>query len=243
MTVCVSALADSGKAIVCVADKAVTWDENIQWESDSSKIVVLNPSGAVVSSSGSEDAISRMLRKMQAVPHTRDVGAYIDECENRYKKCFEEMVTIEFLNQNLLTRAEYSAAVSKREINEHMQDLAEQIAEYELDCDLLAGGFDKDKKPFLLFVTSPGVVTDMSTSGFEAIGSGSDRATPRMLWNDYKKSDPIDKVLYDAFDAKANAEMNVGVGYEWDATIAFPGKTVSVPENIKTLLEKAWNDP
>jgi hypothetical protein len=63
-----------------------------------------------------------------------------------------------------------------------------------------------------------------------------------MLWNTYKKSDPVEKVLYDAFDAKANAEMNVGVGYEWDATIAFPSKTVELPQKIKTLLERAWND-
>lgn len=110
-----------------------------------------------------------------------------------------------------------------------------------MDCDLLVCGFDVASKPFLIQITSPGLATDMTPSGFEAVGSGSDRATPRILWSDYKNANLIDRVLYDLF-AKANAEMNVGVGYEWDGVIVFPEKRVTLPENIKNLLERAWND-
>lgn len=49
MTVCVAALASDMKAIVCVADKAISYgDGYIQWDADSGKITKLNPSGAVV---------------------------------------------------------------------------------------------------------------------------------------------------------------------------------------------------
>lgn len=242
MTVCISALADNGKAIVCVADKAVTWADNIQWDADSNKIVVLNPSGVAVSTSGAEDSIVRMLRKLESIREVRDIGNYIDECENAYKRCFAEIIQIEFFDQNQITREEYAAAIGKRDINDYMKELAEKIGKYDMECDLLISGFDAVANAFLLQATSPGKVTDMSRTGFEAVGSGADRATPRMLWNDYKRADAIDKVLYDAFDAKANAEMNVGVGYEWDAKILFPGKCEELPKNIKELIEQAWND-
>ena len=47
MTVCVAALAADFNAVVCVADKALSYGEYIQWDSDSSKIVKINPSGTL----------------------------------------------------------------------------------------------------------------------------------------------------------------------------------------------------
>jgi hypothetical protein len=48
--------------------------------------------------------------------------------------------------------------------------------------------------------------------------------------------------LYDAFDAKVNAEMDPNVGYEWDATIALPATLGNhdVSEDKKELVDHAW---
>jgi hypothetical protein len=64
-----------------------------------------------------------------------------------------------------------------------------------------------------------------------------------MLWSEYKRHNSVDHVLYAAFDAKANAEMSIGVGYEWDATILLPQMPKDipfVPKNIKDIIERAW---
>ncbi len=39
MTVCVAAICESSKAIVCVADKAITLNQSIQWDANASKIL------------------------------------------------------------------------------------------------------------------------------------------------------------------------------------------------------------
>src|SRR6516165_11814743 len=39
LTICIAALADSGNAVVCVADKMLSFGDYSQWESDVTKIV------------------------------------------------------------------------------------------------------------------------------------------------------------------------------------------------------------
>jgi hypothetical protein len=38
MTICCAAFGDNSKAIVCIADKGISYGDTIQWDSDSSKI-------------------------------------------------------------------------------------------------------------------------------------------------------------------------------------------------------------
>lgn len=63
------------------------------------------------------------------------------------------------------------------------------------------------------------------------------------MFSESKRSHPIERVLYDAFDAKANAEMAIGVGYEWDADVIVSGKNQSetVPKEIKDIIERVWD--
>lgn len=46
--------------------------------------------------------------------------------------------------------------------------------------------------------------------------------------------------IFDVFDAKVNAEMAVGVGYEWDSVVIMRNGFHDVPKAIKDLIEKAW---
>jgi hypothetical protein len=63
MTVCVAALAARSRALVCIADKSVAYGEKIQWDSDSTKLFHLKPSGAVVMFSGCERDITEVLSR------------------------------------------------------------------------------------------------------------------------------------------------------------------------------------
>ena len=50
------------------------------------------------------------------------------------------------------------------------------------------------------------------------------------------------RVLFDVLDAKANAEMSTGVGFNWDAQVIFPDGIGVVPDKpVKDLLERAWD--
>ncbi len=247
MTVCIGALAADSKAIVCVADKALTYGERIQWDADSTKIIQLEPGAPVVLMSGGEEESSRVIRSLHSnVASPRSIEKLVSSCEESYKKCLQELLRIKFLDSRLLTRKEYVSGITGPHINPYMHELADSLVNTgrKFGCDLLICGFDPRAKPFILYLTAPGVVTDMTRTGFHAVGSGVDQAIPRLLWLESKRTYPIERVLYNVFDAKANSEISVGVGYEWDANILVPerGKTgvKEVPKEIKELIDTAW---
>ena len=61
MTVCAAALAANSRAIVCVADKAISYGEYIQCDSDSSKMVRLDSDKCVALFAGGERDISEVI--------------------------------------------------------------------------------------------------------------------------------------------------------------------------------------
>lgn len=254
MTVCIAALAADSKAIVCVADKALTYGGYIQWDADSAKMIPLNPSGTLLMFSGDEEGTSRILGAILASEMEIGAGKAHSKAwlEKNYKEALEELIEIKFLSRRLLNREAYLKAITATEINSYIQKIAREIDGYDANCDILVCGVnfmsEADAKPnsrntpFLFSMTHPGLITDMTHTGFHAIGSGWERAVSRMLWNDFKRTHPLERVLYDAFDSKASAEMSVGVGYEWDASIVVCGRMCAetVPKKIKQLIERAW---
>jgi hypothetical protein len=104
-------------------------------------------------------------------------------------------------------------------------------------------GFE-DTSPFILSLDPQGVVTDLTSVGCGSIGAGWEYATARLLFSEHERDHDIHRVLFDVFDAKANAEMALYVGYEWDAWIVFPGKmgTHEVPKDTKKIVEDGWAD-
>ncbi|MGD0628208.1 MAG: hypothetical protein ABR987_02590 [Terracidiphilus sp.] len=246
MTVCVAALAAAGRAIVCIADKALSYGDYIQWDSDSSKIITLNPSGSLVMVSGDEEPVSRVLAHLTAVGG--DIGGKpladtILLVEQQYAKAVDELVFAKLIRPRQLTRDEYIRALTAPGENHIIRALADEVSRFSLECTVLVCGFDDRDEAFILSVGTPGVAINMTGTGFHAIGSGWDKAVSKLLFAEHKRDHDIDRVLYDAFDAKANAEMAIGVGYEWDATLVLGGTYGSqdVPKTIKELLEKVWS--
>ena len=171
----------------------------------------------------------------------KNLSSSVDSCERAYKKALEEEIQIEFLNPRLLKREEYIAGITGPRINSSMRSLMRKIDKYE-GPELIVAGFDREGKPILIELTSPGLAGDAQNAGSSAIGSGDEKAVSRLLWADTKRTHPLERVLWDVFDAKANAELAVGVGYEWDAAILVPGKVIRVEKRIKNVIERAWSD-
>lgn len=56
-----------------------------------------------------------------------------------------------------------------------------------------------------------------------------------------RKEDKLELSLYQAFDAKVNAEITQGVGYNWDAEVLVPGcAAINVPDRIARMIERAY---
>lgn len=244
MTICVSALAADFGAIVCVADKALSYGNQIQWDSDGSKIIKINPSGTLLLFSGDEMPISKVTSALNAKGKDlwwKDRNEITKVCEDQFKEVLDKIIEAKFLKPRLLKREDYIKAVSGSQINDYMKSLAEEIGAFELSCDVLVCGFDMMGTPFILHLESPGIATDMTMTGFHGIGGGAEKAVSRFLFSEHKRTHSIERTLFDAFDAKAFAEMSQGVGYEWDAVIILPNNGFhDVPVEIKKLIEQVW---
>jgi hypothetical protein len=104
LTICVGALAADGKAIVCVADKSVTYGDDISGEADASKIFQL-PSGLVVMMSGDEPDCERYISKLSRNPDLgKSLPDLISYSETKYKETREELMAIRILMPNLIDK-------------------------------------------------------------------------------------------------------------------------------------------
>jgi len=245
MSVCVAALSEDQKAIVCIADKALSYGDAIQWDSDTSKIIRLGKNGPLVLFAGDEDATTRVLAGLLA--RANDFGndksraEILRGCEKEYKAAMEELVEAQFLTPRLLRMEDYRAAITAPPvINPYMTALADEIKSYEMKCQLLVCGFASDGLPYILTLVNPGIATDMTQTGFHAIGSGWEKAIAKLLFSEYKRSYRLHRTMYDAFDAKAFAEMAVGVGYAWDSQIVTKDRIWEIPKEVRELIEKGW---
>jgi hypothetical protein len=243
MTVCLAAFAQDHKAIVCIADKGISYGEHIQWDSDNTKIALINDKGTTVLFAGGEEATARILSALVArgdeLGDDREKTRKI--CEQEYLIAMNELIEATFLRPALLDRNEYLAALKQTSLNEHIYSIAKKIEKFEMDCAFLICGFDSRNSAYLYDLQPPGIATNFFTTGFQAIGSGWEKAVSRLLFAEHKRTHPIHRVLYDVFDAKANAEMASGVGYEWDATILVKGRcTFQLTEEPKKLIERVW---
>jgi 20S proteasome alpha/beta subunit len=156
MTICAAALAAKSKAIVCVADKAISYGDFISWESDVTKIVQLPHPGCVAMMSGEEEGTSRVLSALAAVESLGSTTAEIkSKCEQIYADCVTELLNQKFIKTRMLTRELYERAVSKEQVNSVIQSISEEIHRFNIGCDFIVCGFDSRKSPFIFDLKSP----------------------------------------------------------------------------------------
>jgi 20S proteasome alpha/beta subunit len=218
MTVCVAAISSNGPCIVCIADKALSYGEYIQWDSDCTKILNLRNKAVAMISSDSEAHATRLIR------HFANIGDFscnrydvAQQIEEQFRTAYLDIQEAEILTPQMLSKAEYIKAITGNTVNEHIRAIAKKMENFNLLCDSLICGYDDHKSPYILHVVSPGIVTDFTNVGFHAVGSGAEKAVAQLLFAEHKRTAGVPRTLYECFDAKAHAEMAVGVGYEWDA--------------------------
>src|SRR5579862_6654919 len=165
MTVCIGVLAAETKAIVGVADRYITYSDDIAGDTDSSKILPLGENGTHAMISGADSSIGRVLAKL--VLHD-DLGknkeATQKYCEEAYKDAEREILELRYLGP-FISSEEYREALLKKRVNSVIKSISKKInkdrddnnSEPTFSCALVLCGFDENKKPYLLSLDSPGV--------------------------------------------------------------------------------------
>jgi len=150
VTVCLAALAADSRVIVCVTDKALTFGDKIQWDSDSSKITTLDNNKTLILMAGSESPTNRVLRKINHLTSEWSGDRYdlMAALEKGYQEAFREQQEIEILHPELMTRDDYLRMISAP-INRHIESIALRVQNFQhsFDCAMLCCGFDNSQSP------------------------------------------------------------------------------------------------
>ncbi len=247
MTVCAAVIAANSKAIMCVADKALTYSDSlgahtVQWDAGSTKIIPVGKHGTFALVSGDAKYCQELLSRLNLVLNFgKDVRHCIEQAKHQYQEMLEKAIVENVLRPKLLDKVEYLKLLHGNSVNsDFLKNVAEEVDDFTISCSVLLCGFSS-KNPFLLKLSYPGQITDSTHTGFDAIGVGWEKAISRLLWMECEKSNSLGEALFNAFDAKANAEMVPGVGYGWDAKVVFAGTSKDVPPEIKDLIERKWD--
>jgi len=247
LTVCVASFAEESKAIVCIADRAVTYPSYgspVQSDSGMKKIIDVGDTKWCALFAGDTSLPQQVVARLatKAVGATRDFAWMACTAATTYQECYEEQIENQVLRPNLLTRATF---ISRPR---NLQPLDPQIItsvnnkmqQFELSCQLMFCGFD-GTSPHIFTVVEPGVLQWNDLEGHNAIGIGKEAATSRIAWLETESSESLPSVFYDVFDAKVASEIIQGVGYEWDGRVLIAGKApIEVPKKIKRLIDQIW---
>lgn len=246
MTICIGALAADKHAVIGIADRYIAFGSLTGGDTDSVKILPLqNETHAMIA--GNDDAIARVLAKLSMHDELgKDRRATKEYCETAYREAESELLEMRHIRP-FMSREKFEEALLKKQVNSVIEGIAEAIRrdrqeseEKTFSCELILCGFDAKKEPYILTLVDPGVCTDTTQTGFAAIGSGSGHALKEMFDNEWKRTFPLDRALYDILDAKIEAEEDDNVGYNWDAVILTADASNTVPQGIKTMLDRAW---
>jgi hypothetical protein len=250
MTICISAMAAKSKAIVCIADRAVTYSPTTggpasQSDSGAKKIIDLASTGWVALVAGDLAFAQKVTERIgvdlgsDRNPSRSDMQKF---ARKAYQDCLQETVIDQVLTPNLLTVEDYTKRSSSQLPldTKYTLEIARMIAEVHVDCALIICGFDSNGA-HIFKVTDGGAVVPCDLEGYAIVGGGEDASRGRIIWAEIERSDSLGSVMYDVFDAKVAAEIVQSVGYVWDWKILVAGKKPqSVPAKIDHLVDILW---
>lgn len=254
MTVCIAAIAAESKAIVCIADRALTFAGTVasaQSDSGVTKIVDIPYTLWCAMFSGDDLTFpERVLRLVESSLSTKKRN-HIDRTtmESVVKTAFEAQWNLEIEDQilkpKLLTKASFTVPEGTRDARlldtTYLNALSDQIASYAHNCSMIFCGFD-DSGPHIFMASTPACqIVPCDWQGFQTIGAGQESARNQLIWSEYEKEDELGSVLYDVFNAKVSTEILQGISYAWDWRIIVAGKKPKpLPKRVDRLIDRAW---
>jgi 20S proteasome alpha/beta subunit len=252
MTVCVAAFASKERAIVLISDKAITRGEMVS-DTGICKMSQIGNTAWHALMSGGIPLCEEILTDTETALADRgsDADSHVSmmlTLARSYAKVYEEHHVAQVLTPRLLTKSDvYTRPRSLLPLPEHIYpDIdrdRENFERYYWSADLLVCGFDHAGKPHIFQIARPGKALGEDKVGYAAIGVGADAAEGRLMWLESHRDDDLDRVLWEAFDAKVQAEIMQGVGFKWDGHVLLksaPKEAQRVPDDLRDAMDKAY---
>lgn len=254
MTVCVASFAARSRAIVAIADKAVTFGSSapIQADTGIKKMIPVGDSGWYTLIAGNPSFATAVVEKTKVLmteDRRKDCRKTADSMmlcmRDAYQQCREALVEANILAPYLLTKKLWAERPKdllplKDTVSDAIQ---EELEQYSAKTSLLVFGFSADDppQPHLFSIVDPGIGQNHDIAGNNAVGIGRLSAIGRMAFLEVDRNDPLEETLYHALDAKGHAENVQGVGISWDAWVALPNmKPVNVRKPIHDLMDRVF---
>ncbi len=250
MTICIAAFAAKSRAIVCIADRALTYPGfGTYTETDSGipKIVDLPGHWCAMFSCDGIAFPKRVLDRVTSHLKSIDTVTRV-EIEKSAKQAFNEVwrqeIEDQILKPSLLTIDTYANRPDGMQPLDPAltMKIAKEISEYKQNCSIIFCGYE-EALPQMFTVHTPCLVEPNDWEGFSIIGGGTEAARNQLIYQQYDKDDSLQSVLYDVFCAKCATELIQGVGVEWNWKVILPGqKPFALPKKIDDLIDRLWGE-
>ncbi len=152
---------------------------------------------------------------------------------------FNDTQTSQILTPLMISREFYLNTIANDP--SALPEVRKDMKKFKLFCDAIICGHDHAGAPYILSAQSPSKITDHTPSGFAVTGSGGDKAKDQLIFTGHVKASNGARTLYECFDAKARAEIDLFVGKKWDACFVTNRGVHAVSDQVKWLIERIWS--
>jgi hypothetical protein len=230
MTICIAAICAEGEAIVSASDTMLSTST---YSADMMAIKggrIRNKWFALYSGNDISPC-EPILRKAKSLFESRDetLEQITASFKESYRLQLQEKIEDEVLSRYKMDLDSFKEHGFKHLGRDVFNGLCQQIDRKYLDCEFLVFGFDRTNQARIFTVTDPGIVTDYSTPGFWAIGSGANSALSTLFFHGFGIFTKLPAAVYHVCEAKFMAESAAGVGK-------------NVKEQIESRLSDEWKD-
>jgi hypothetical protein len=219
MTVCLAALANSGKSLVLACDSMLS-AESFSSDRIADKMFVLTTpyqwwamyAGDVVNVVPVIELAVKRLLNLSPATNTREIVER--EILAAYQTVRGQLAADSVLSpvgltwQAILQNAELHAGVAAR------------LERVNLGCEFLIAGFDWNGDGYIFSIIHPGVIRNHNACGYESIGSGAYNALATLMHHSVNQQMELARVLYHVCESKFMAESADGVGKHTHVKVA-----------------------
>lgn len=220
MTVGIAALAERRQAIVLIADKQFTDEASGLRVSGHDLKAFQLVNGWIVLYAGDPTFATLVVQRAEnqlrsGVLRLTDAVGAMNWMRDAYMAVYEDEVDRVVFRPSLLERDRF---VQRTYDEATIRGAEAQIERFQISgtCELLLCGFDADDEGQIIKVTMD--ACEISDS-YATIGSGGAFADAHLAWRRTESSDPLPRVVYEAYEAKLHAELNAYVGTRDDALV------------------------
>jgi 20S proteasome alpha/beta subunit len=223
MTVCIAAMAESGRKIVLASDRMITANFPIPTEfetDDVPKIYRLGDS-AIAMSAGNALSAYEIIERAKALIASQQINKteqIVETIRQTYQDYRRQRVIERTLEPRGLSLDKYYAMQQKLVLGV-VQDVEAQLSGYNLQVEMIVVGCRDGDECHIFTITHPGVTLLHDALGHVSIGSGAPHVMYYFIGSDYKKSLSVETVEKIVRDAKKKSEVAPGVGRQTELLI------------------------